>query len=127
MVDRRRGAVTRRRQRTDELVSWRPVPVGHRRAPHLGRRHRAEKRLILVGHENSSSLLTGAIQDPRSGRRSVVDQSECETASSALFDRKRNPELEERVDEQLLVFAQVDRTESNIDDDCLHRVAVRFR
>jgi hypothetical protein len=48
---------------------------------------------------------------------SVVDESERKAASAALFEGQNDPDLEERVNEGFLVFAEVDRSQPDVCDD----------
>ena len=52
---------------------------------------------------------------------------EREAASAALFDGERDPDLEERVNESFLVFAEVDRAESDACDDSFDGGAISLR
>lgn len=55
---------------------------------------------------------------------SVVDESEREAAPAALLDSKRDPNLEERINEGFLVFAEIDRAQSDACDDSFDRGAI---
>ena len=54
----------------------------------------------------------------------MVDQSESQATSAALFQGKIDPDLEECVDEGLLVFAEVDGSQSDALDDSFDRGAI---